>query len=151
MRILAASLLTLFMGSVSSAQPAKPLVYVLSTGARSRAPAPLRPTSRIQAGAILGEELVTAVPQINQFADVRVEQIVNVSSPDLTPMSMADARAPHPRASQGDPTVSGFVITSGTNTLEETPYFLNLTVPLGRPVVLVGAMRPRQRSAPTGR
>ena len=55
---------------------------------------------------------------------------------------LAHARQPHQRHLRRRPSVAGVVITHGTNTLEETAYFLNLTVKHDRPVVLVGSMRP---------
>jgi L-asparaginase len=73
---------------------------------------------------------------------VRVEQVVNVGSPDIT---IADWLRISNRINAlfaEDPNVAGVVITHGTNTLEETAYFLNLTVKHDRPVVLVGAQRP---------
>ena len=105
--------------------------------------APRRPTCRTTSPAsILGEQLVKAVPQISQIADVRVEQIVNVRSSDLTIDNWLTLAKRIQAILKETPAVSGFVVTSGTNTLEETSYFLNLTVRSDRPVVLVGAMRP---------
>jgi L-asparaginase len=89
----------------------------------------------------LGEELVNSVPQIRQVATVKVEQIVNVSSSDITTDNWLTI-ANRINAILADPNVAGIVVTHGTNTLEETAYFLNLTVKHDRPVVLVGSMRP---------
>jgi len=85
---------------------------------------------------------VKAVPQIAQIADVRVEQIVNVRSSDITIENWLTLARRIDAILKETPAVSGFVITSGTNTLEETAYFLNLTVRSDKPVVLVGSMRP---------
>ena len=82
------------------------------------------------------------MPQISQIADVRVEQIVNVNSSDITIANWLTLAKRINAILKETPAVSGFVITSGTNTLEETSYFLNLTVRSVTPVVLVGAMRP---------
>jgi L-asparaginase len=143
MRILAATFLVLCAAIDASAQPSKPIVYVLSTGGTiAGAGSSSTYLSNYKPGAILGEQLVKAVPQIAQLADVRVEQIVNVNSSDIT---VADwlALAKRIQAIIAEtPAVSGFVITSGTNTLEETAYFLNLTIKSDKPVVLVGSMRP---------
>ena len=119
-----------------------PLVWVLSTGGtisgRGSSPTDL---SNYRSGAVLGEDLVKAVPQISQFATVKVEQIVNVGSPDITTENWL-AIANRISAIFADPAVAGVVVTHGTSTLEETAYFLNLTVKDDRPVILVGSMRP---------
>ena len=98
--------------------------------------------SNYKPGAILGEQLVKAVPQIAQIADVRVEQVVNVNSSDITIENWLTLARRIQAILKETPAVSGFVITSGTNTLEETAYFLNLTIKSDKPVVLVGSMRP---------
>ena len=143
---LAAAFLVCTQGGPSFGQSvgptALPLVWVLSTGgtisARGSSPTDL---SNYRSGALLGEELVNSVPQIRQVATVKVEQIVNVSSSDITTDNWLTI-ANRINAILADPNVSGIVVTHGTNTLEETAYFLNLSVKHDRPVVLVGSMRP---------
>ena len=143
MRILAAALLAVVAGSSLSAQPAKPIVYVLSTGGTiAGSGSSSTDLSNYKPGAILGEQLVKAVPQIAQIADVRVEQIVNIPSHDITIANWITLAQRIQQIIAETPAVSGFVITHGTNTLEETAYFLNLTVRSDKPVVLVGSMRP---------
>jgi L-asparaginase type II len=126
-----------------AAQPPKPIVYVLSTGGTiAGSGSSSTDLSNYKPGAILGEQLVKAVPQIAQIAEVRVEQIVNVRSSDLTIENWLTLAKRIQAIIKETPAVAGFVVTSGTNTLEETSYFLNLTVRSDKPVVLVGAMRP---------
>jgi L-asparaginase len=141
------SLLAFIMisASVAQAQPAKqlPTVVVLSTGGTIAGKgAATTALSEYKAGQILGEELVSAVPEIKQYANVRVEQVVNVGSPDITIADWLRIANRINALFTEDPNVAGVVITHGTNTLEETAYFLNLTVKHDRPVVLVGAQRP---------
>jgi L-asparaginase len=130
-----------------SAQSARttdlPLVWMLATGGtisgRGTSPTSL---TEYKAGSFLGEELVKAVPEIKQYANVKVEQIINVGSPDITLDNwLMIARRVNAIFAE-DRSVAGVVITHGTSTLEETAYFLNLTVRDDRPVVLVGAQRP---------
>ena len=143
MRILFAALLTSLLGSLPFAQQAQPIVYVLSTGGTiAGSGSSSTDLSNYKPGAILGEQLVKAVPQISQIADVRVEQIVNVNSSDLTIENWLTLTRRIEAILKETPAVAGFVITSGTNTLEETAYFLNLTVRSEKAVVMVGAMRP---------
>ena len=143
MRIVIAAVLAVLVSANVLAQPAKPIVYVLSTGGTiAGSGSSSTDLSNYKPGAILGEQLVKAVPQIAQIADVRVEQIVNVNSSDITIENWLTLSKRITAIIKETPAVAGFVITSGTNTLEETAYFMNLTVRSDKPVVLVGAMRP---------
>ncbi len=143
MRIVAITMLALVIGAAPSAQSVKPRVYVLSTGGTIAGQgSSATDLSNYKPGSILGEQLVKAVPQIAQIADVRVEQIVNIPSHDITIENWLTLAKRIQRIIADDSGVAGFVITHGTNTLEETAYFLNLTVRSDKPVVLVGAMRP---------
>lgn len=120
-----------------------PVVWVLSTGGTIAGKGGSSMSlSEYKGGTLLGEELVKAVPEIKQYANVTVEQVTNVGSPDITPDDWTTlANRINAIFAQG-PEVSGVVVTHGTATLEETAYFLNLTVKDERPVVLVGAQRP---------
>src|SRR5918993_3134229 len=143
MRIIVATLLAAVIGTVPSSQSAKPRVYVLSTGGTIAGQgSSTTDLSNYKPGTILGEQLVRAVPQIAEIADVKVEQVVNIPSHDLTLANWLTLAKRIQRIIADDPAVAGFVITHGTNTLEETAYFLNLTVKSDKPVVLVGSMRP---------
>ena len=120
-----------------------PPVWVLAMGGtiagRSTSPTDL---SNYKSGALTGEELVRSIPQLEQVADVKVEQIVNVASYDITLDNLLTLANRINEIFAKDSTVAGIVVTHGTNTLEETAYFLNLTIKDDRPVILVGAMRP---------
>jgi L-asparaginase len=143
MRILVSTALLLLVAVNAFAQAAKPIVYVLSTGGTIAGQgSSSTDLSNYKPGSILGEQLVKAVPQIAQLAEVRVEQIVNVNSSDITIENWLTLARRINAIVRDTPAVAGFVITSGTNTLEETAYFMNLTVRSDKPVVLVGAMRP---------
>ncbi len=94
------------------------------------------------AGILTGSALVEAVPEIAQYARVRVEQICNVASPDIGIAIWKILTERINAIYAEDAGVVGIVITHGTSTIEETAYFLNLTIKHDRPVVLVGAQRP---------
>ena len=120
-----------------------PLVWVLAMGGtiagKGASPTDL---SNYKSGVLSGEEIVRSVPQLARVANVKVEQIANVVSPDITLDNWLTLANRINEIFAKDSTVAGIVVTHGTNTLEETAYFLNLTIKHDRPVVLVGAMRP---------
>ena len=120
-----------------------PVVWVLATGGTiSGGGSSSTALTEYRAGTFSGYELVAAVPDIARHARVRVAQIANVGSPNITFDNWITIANRINEIFADDPDVAGVVITHGTNTIEETAYFLNLTVRHDRPVVLVGAQRP---------
>ena len=119
-----------------------PGVRILATGGTiAGSAASATQTTGYEAGKIGIQTLIDAVPQMKDIAKVNGEQIVKISSNNMdTPTLLKLANRVNELLARDD--VQGIVITHGTDTLEETAYFLNLTVHSDKPVVLVGAMRP---------
>ena len=118
-----------------------PSVVVLATGGTIAGAA----TSDVQAAYTSGQvgvdQLLAAVPQAKKLAVLRGEQISNIGSQDMNDeVWLKLARRVNELAAMQD--VDGIVITHGTDTIEETAYFLNLVVKSKKPVVLTAAMRP---------
>lgn len=118
-----------------------PTVVVLATGGTIAGAA----ASDVQAGYTSGqvgvEQLLAAVPQAKKLANLRGEQISNIGSQDMNDdVWLKLARRINELTGATD--VAGIVVTHGTDTIEETAYFLNLVVKSKKPVVLTAAMRP---------
>lgn len=120
----------------------KPKVVILGTGGTIAGKAGSNTEmTGYQAGEIGIQTLINAVPEMLEVADVTGEQFCNIGSFDMIDDIWLRLSRRVSKLLQ-QPEVDGIVITHGTDTLEETAYFLNLTVKSEKPVVLVGAMRP---------
>ena len=97
-----------------------------------------------------GEEIVAAVPGIDEVARFTVEQFSNIASGSFTPAMWLDLARRVETVFAEDPDLAGVIITHGTDTMEETAYFLDLTIGDDRPVIITGAMRNNSRLSSDG-
>lgn len=100
-------------------------------------------------GQIPADDLIDTVPYLKDVADVRVEQICNLNSDDVTDEVWITLVKRINELSR-DENIAGFVITHGTDTMEETAFFLHLTVKTDKPVVITGSMRPSTATSADG-
>ena len=148
MKKLIALFLCLMLLCAFSAAPAegavtesKGRVVILATGGTIAGVGEAGKTASYKPGSLTVEELLYAVPQLTEVADIDAIQICNVNSDDMTAeLWITLANTINELAE--DPEIKGFVVTHGTDTMEETAYFLSLTVNTDKPVVLTGSMRP---------
>jgi len=131
-------LLVALLAVASPVYAAKPHVVVLATGGTI---ASLQSSSGLHvSGALNVQQLMIAVPQLNELADVSGEDLMNIGSQDMTNETWLKL-ARRLNEVLGRPDVDGVVITHGTDTIEETAYFLNLVMKSDKPVVMTGSMR----------
>jgi L-asparaginase len=119
----------------------KPKVVIIATGGTIAGSAESATEAGYKSGAVGVEILIEAVPDLKKIADVTGEQVANIGSQDMNDevwVKLADAV----NKAVAQPDVAGVAITHGTDTLEETSYFLDLVVKSDKPVVLTGSMRP---------
>ena len=116
----------------SQTDAALPKVRLVATGGT---------ISNRNGGRLTAEELIKSMPGIERYARPESEQFANISSSALTLQQWLDLARRINALFAEDADLAGIVVTSGTDTLEETAYFLNLTVRSDKPVVVVGSMR----------
>ena len=121
------------LSSIGWAQDtAPPRVRLVATGGT---------ISNASGGRLTAEELIESIPNLTRYAQPEFEQFANTASSSITLEQWLQLSRRINELFREDEGLAGVVVTSGTDTLEETAYFLHLTVRDPRPVVIVGAMR----------
>ena len=129
------------LSTVALAQAAKPHVVVLATGGTiAGAGASAANSATYAAAKVPVDKLLAGLPELANVAKVSGEQVFQIASESFTNEHLLQlAKRVSALAKQAD--VDGIVITHGTDTLEETAFFLNLTVRTSKPIVVVGLDR----------
>jgi L-asparaginase len=134
-------LVTVMALMFSTAAQAKPKIKVLATGGTIAGAQATQADAGYKSGTFSVNDLIKAVPQLTNVAELSGEQIANIGSQTMNhDVWLKLAARCNELLAQDD--VDGIVITHGTDTMEETAYFLSLVVHSDKPVVLVGSMRP---------
>jgi L-asparaginase type II len=125
-------------GQGAAAPAAKPLVHIVATGGT------IASTNYYSnnVGKIGVDALIKAVPALDSIARLSAEQFSNIPSGSMTPELWLRLSRGIDDTLRAHPDLAGVVVTHGTDTMEETAYFLDLTVQDPRPVIVTGAMRP---------
>ncbi|HEY9228516.1 MAG TPA: asparaginase, partial [Gemmatimonadaceae bacterium] len=122
----------------ATAQSTRPRVHIIATGGT------IASTNYYSgsAGHVGVEALLRAVPQLDSIATISGQQFANIASSAMTPANWLQLSRAISDTLARRPDLAGIVVTHGTDTMEETAYFLDLTVKDPRPIVVTGAMRP---------
>ncbi len=127
----------------------KPHIVILATGGTIAGSAASETGGAYKSGQVSIEQLLSVIPEIRDLAEVSGEEIASIGSQDMDEhVWLPMARRCNELMARDD--VDGLVITHGTDTMEETAFFLHLTVHTSKPVVLTGAMRPANAHSADG-
>ncbi len=117
-----------------------PTIALLATGGTIAGSGASASSGSYKSGELGIKELLKAIPSLNRLARIQGEQISNIGSQDMNE-EVWFKLAKRAQELLDDSRIQGVIITHGTDTLEESAYFLNLVLHSTKPVVLVGAMR----------
>lgn len=136
------ALLPTLAGAQAAAPAPRPTVVVVATGGTiAGAGASALNSATYQAAKVPVDKLIAGVPELAGVANVHGEQAFQIASESFTNEKLVEL-GKRVSALVKDPGVDGVVITHGTDTLEETSFFLNLVIHSDKPIVVVGSMRP---------
>ena len=138
LQLLAASIALIVSTATTHAQPAQPVVALIATGGTIAMK--IDPVKKAPVPAISGEDLLATVPDVAKYAKVQVNNVSNVPSDYMDPARWVQLTKVV-QDTLARPDVVGVIVSHGTDTLEETAWWLDLTVQSDKPVVLIGAQR----------
>ena len=129
----------------------RPKVLIIATGG-TIAGAQEQPgtTGAYRAGSLTAEQIIASVPELPRYAEVESEQFSNVASTAITPAQWIALSRRINKVLSERKDLAGVVVTHGTDRLEETAFFLYLTIRSDKPVVVVGAQHPATGLSPDG-
>ncbi len=141
LRGLVASAALLAASAIAHAQQLPTVVILATGGTIAGAGASAANSATYAAAKVPVDKLIAGLPEISKVANVKGEQTFQIASESFTNEHLLTlAKRVSALVKQAD--VDGIVVTHGTDTLEETAYFLNLVVRTSKPIVVVGSMRP---------
>jgi len=126
------------MASSTAFAQTKPVVQFLATGGTIAMK--IDPIKNAPVPAISGDDLLATVPDIGKYATIEVNNLSNVPSDYMDPPRWVQL-SKAAQAALDRPEVAGVIVSHGTDTLEETAFWLDLTVKSSKPIVLIGAQR----------
>ena len=127
----------------------KKRILILATGGTIAGVGAAGKSTGYASGQLGVEDLLAAAPEIAEVADIETMQVCNINSDDITAeIWIKLARTIKEQARR--PEIDGFVITHGTDTMDETAFFLNLVLKTEKPVVITGSMRPSTATSADG-
>lgn len=138
MRSAKSVLFVIFLLAATVVAQTKPVVVFIATGGTIAMK--IDPVKHAPVPAISGEDLLATVPEVSKYAQVEVNNVSNIPSDYMDPVRWT-ALTRDVQAALARPEVAGVIISHGTDTLEETAYWLDLTVDSPKPIVLIGAQR----------
>ena len=127
--------------AASAESPTKPNVFIAATGGTIAGAQANVEQHGYTAGELGIASLISAVPQLKDIANVSGEQVMNIPSQDMNDAAWLKLAKRLQELEQSD-AVGGIVVTHGTDTMEETSFFVALTVSASKPIVFTGSMRP---------
>lgn len=140
-RAMAGAAALLAAAAVAHAQSLPNVVILATGGTIAGAGASAVNSATYSAAKVPVDKLIAGLPELSKVANVRGEQVFQIASESLTNDNLLTL-GKRVSALAKQPDVDGIVITHGTDTLEETAYFLTLTVHTAKPIIVVGSMRP---------
>ncbi|MBR0796834.1 asparaginase [Bradyrhizobium jicamae] len=139
--VLTIGLLAPPVAAQQSSDAALPRVLVLGTGGTIAGQANARAGNAYDSGKVTAAGLIAAIPDMDKLARISAEQISSIGSQDMNDKVWFDL-VKRIRAAVDNKEIDGVVITHGTDTMEETAFFLSNVLDTDIPIVLVGSMRP---------